>query len=169
MNSSQVMLQHPAPIAASWQSFPMWCMAQEACCEAGISYRSQRSCTSLNQVVHSVRGGLYIWMSHDFTMAIMARGARKYSSGAVALYGGGLPRSPPSFSSWTTDSAACFRTSPLVEVTDLALVATTRAPDPVVAAPVRIVPTDGITTPVVPADWSDMRATRVAVLHIKDW
>lgn len=108
-------------------------------------------------------------MSHDFTMAIMARGARKYTSGVAALYGGGLPILPLSFSSRTADLAACFETSPLVEVTDLAFVATTKAPVPVVAAPVRIVPTDGITTPVVPADWSDMRATRVAVLYTKDW
>ena len=55
-----------------------------------------------------------------------------------------------------------------MEVSDWALVVATRIPVPVVAAPVRSVPMDGMTA-VVPADWSDIRKIRVALLYTMDW
>ena len=103
-------------------------------------------------------------------MARMARGVRRYSSGSVARYGGGFlsSSSSPGFSLSARDSAACCRISLLMEVSDWALVVATRIPVPVVAAPVRSVPMDGMTA-VVPADWSDIRKIRVALLYTMDW
>jgi hypothetical protein len=47
-------------------------------------------------------------------------------------------------------------------------VVATKIPVPVVAAPVRIVPTDGAIV-VVPANWSDPRKIRVALPYTMDW
>jgi len=102
-------------------------------------------------------------------MARIARGVRRHSSGAVARYGGGFPLlSPLGLSPSTTDSTTCCKSPLLAGVTSLLLVVATRTPAPVVAAPVRIVPTDEVTV-VVLADWSDKTRTRAAVLYAMDW
>jgi len=69
------------------------------------------------------------------------------------------------------DLAARCKTSLLVEVSGGWTLVATRTPAPVVAAPVRSVPTDGTTvvTVVVPADWSNKTRTRVALAYAMDW
>ena len=168
MNSSQVMLKHPASRAGCLHSSLIRCIAQEALCGVGISYCSQWLWISFNQAVQFVRGGLYVRTSHDLTIARIARGVRRYLSGAVVLSGGGSPLLlPPGFSLSAKDLAVCCKISLQLEVTGCAVVAT-RTPAPVVAAPVRTVPMDGMTV-VVPADWNDPRRTRVALPYTKDW